>query len=180
MPIIPADIKFLLSTKSGSVGHSQAQDNPSAALGRWASTTLWAGGVANDLFDDVTGSENLGQVIDYRCVFVWNSHATLTLQNARVWIPSQVAGGADVSLGGDPTAASDLTSGAAQAVDIADENTAPAGVAFVAAASLGAAINLGDIAPGKVRGFWLRREARNTSALAGDGVTIRVTGETLP
>lgn len=180
MPILSSDIRFLLSTKSGSAGNSQVQDNPNAALGRWASSTLWVGGVANDLFDDLTGSENLAQVVDYRCVFVWNSHATLTLQNTRVWIPSQVAGGADVSIGVDPTAASELTSGVAQAVDIADENTAPAGVAFVAAATLGAAINLGDIAPGKVRAFWVRREGRNTSALAGDGVTLRVTGETLP
>ena len=68
MPILSSDIRFLLSTKSGSAGNSQVQDNPNAALGRWASSTLWAGGVANDLFDDLTASENLAQVVDYRRV----------------------------------------------------------------------------------------------------------------
>lgn len=180
MPITASDIKFLLSTKSGSAGHSVAQADPAQSLGKYASTTLWAGGSPNDLFDDVSGEENLGGVPDYRCLFVWNSHASLTLTDANVWLPTQVAGGADVTVAADSTAKSTLTASPAQALEVTDENTAPTGLSFSAATTLGAALSLGNLAPGEVRAFWLRREPQNTAAMTGDGVTVRVTGETLP
>ena len=180
MPIVASDIKFLLSTRSGSAGHSVAQADPALSLGKYASTTLWAGGAPNDLFDDISGEENLGGIADYRCLFVWNSYGSLTLTDAKVWIPSQVSGGADVTIAVDSTAKSNLTDSAAQALEVSDENTAPAGLTFTAAASLGAALSLGNLLPGEVRAFWLRREPQNTAAMTGDGVTVRVTGETLP
>ena len=180
MPILFSDIKFLHSIKSGSAGFSVAQVDPGLALGKYASTTLWAGGAPNDLFDDVSGAENLGGVADYRCLFVWNSHPSLTLTAAKVWLPSQVAGGADVTVAVDSTPKSTLTDSVAQALEVTDQNTAPAGLTFAAAATLGAALSLGNLAPGEVRAFWLRREPQNTAAMSGDGVTIRVTGETLP
>ena len=180
MPIAPTDLKFLLSTRTGSAGHSVAQADPALSLGKFASTTPWTGGAPNDLFDDISGEENLGGIPDYRCLFVWNSHGSLTLTDAKVWIPSQVAGGADVTIAVDSTPKSALTSGSAQALEITDEKTAPAGLTFTAAASLGAALSLGNLAPGEVRAFWLRREPQNTAAVTGDGVTLRVTGETLP
>ena len=80
----------------------------------------------------------------------------------------------------DSTPQSTLTDTAAQALEVTDQNTAPAGLTFAPAATLGAALSLGNLAPGEVRAFWLRREPQNTAAMSGDSVTIRVTGETLP
>lgn len=180
MAITASDIKFRLSIKTGSAGNSLAQGSPNASLGKYVSTTNWAGGVLNDLFDDITGSENLASAADYRCIFIYNSHATLSLLNAKAWLPAQTSGGAVVTIGVDPAGQKDLGDSAAQAAEIADETVAPSGVTFVAAATLNAGLALGDLGPGKVIAVWIKRAAANTGSFPNDNFTIRVTGETLP
>lgn len=178
MAIVASDIKFRLSTTSGSVGNSVA-GTIANALGKYVSTTDIADGVLNNLFDDVSGSENAALDVEYRCVFVYNSHATLTYQNAVVWMDSQVAGGADAAIGVDTTAASAVNSASAQALQVADENTAPAGVTFqTTPVSRATALALGNIGPGQVKAVWVRRSATNSAPIASDGLTLAVSGDT--
>ena len=178
MAIVASDIKFRLSTTSGSQGNSVA-GTIANALGKYASTTDIADGVLNNVFDDVSGSENAALDVEYRCVFIYNSHATLTYQNAVVWMDSQVAGGADCAIGVDPTAASGVNATSAQAVQVANEDTAPAGVTFqTTPVSRATALALGNIGPGQVKAVWIRRSATNSAPLASDGVTLAVSGDT--
>lgn len=148
------------------------------SLGDQVSTTQWAGGAANDLFDDVTGAENAASDVEYRCIFVHNTNAANVLENAVVYLSAETAGGASIAVGADPTAASAVGSASAQAVTVADENTAPAGVTFSSPTTAGAGVALGNIGVGQVKAFWIRRTAANTAALSNDGVTIAVTGDT--
>ena len=53
--IVGSDIKTRLSTTSGSAGNSTA-GTPGGSLGKYMSTTDWAGGSLNDLFDDISGA----------------------------------------------------------------------------------------------------------------------------
>jgi hypothetical protein len=159
-------------------GNTTAQPDPNASLGDQVSTTQWAGGSVNDLFDDVSGAENANSDVEYRCIFVHNTNGANVLENAVVWLQNEVAGGATIAIGADPTAASAAGAGAAQAVTVADENTAPAGVAFSSPTTAGSGVSLGNIGVGQVKAFWIRRTAANTVALSGDGVTIAVTGDT--
>lgn len=177
MAIIASDIVSKLSTTSGSAGNTTA-GVVGASLGKYISTTVITDGT-NTLFPDITGAENAASQVDYACVFVHNAHASLTLQGAKVYLSAEAAGGAAAAIGVDPTAASAVGSSSAQAVTIASDTAAPAGVTFTAPTTSGTALSLGDIAAGQVRAFWVRRTAANTSPVASDGVTWTVFGDTL-
>lgn len=167
--------KYSVSAAAGNTTASSA----AASLGDQISTTAWAGGSANDLFDDISGAENAASTVDYRCIFVHNSNASNALQNAVVYISAETAGGASIALATDNIAASALGSGTAQAAAIASETTAPSGVsAFSSPTTAGTGLSLGNIPAGQVKAFWVRRTAANTAALSNDGVTIAVTGDT--
>lgn len=175
--IVAGEILTML-TVTAAAGGTTAQANPNASLGDQASTTAWAGGTLHDLFDEVTGAENAASTQDHRCVAVRNTNAANAFQNVKAWISAETAGGASISIGADPTAASAYTSGSQQFVQAASETTAPAGVTYSAPTTQGAGISLGDIPVANVKGLWIRRSAANSAALSNDGGTISIGGDT--
>jgi hypothetical protein len=179
MPIVDTDIVFRLSIPGAAAGDADAQPDPNDSLGEFMSTTaLDLGTPLNNLFDDVSGAENAASDVEYRCIFVLNDHASLTLQSAKVWLQSEVAGGASIAIGLDPAGNVARNSGTDQAATVATEQDAPAGVSFSSPASEGAALSIGDLDADDVRAIWIRRTAANTAALNNDGVTLRVKGDT--
>lgn len=183
MAITATDLLYKFSV-SAAAGNTTA-GTAAGSLGDQISTTQITDASLNNLFDDVTGDENAASaVVDYRCFFVHNNHGSLTLQNAVVWISADVANGVDVALGVDPTAASAIGSGSAQAVAISPETSAPAGVTFTNYASGSAVdvkargLSLGNIPNGQCKAIWVRRTSANRAALNNDGATIRVEGDT--
>lgn len=179
MSIVAADIKLKLSVVSGSAGNTTA-GTVGASLGKYISTTVITDGAANGLFPSITGAENAASQVDYACVFVHNSHATLTLTGTKVYVSAQVANGASVAIAIDSTAASAVGSSSAQALQIASDTTAPAGpLTFSTPTDTASALSLGDLTAGQVRAFWVRRTAANNAAVANDGATFTVFGDTL-
>lgn len=178
--IISSEIKLKYSTSAGAAGNTTA-GAAATSLGKYVSTTEWAGGAANDLFDDISGAENAASTVDYRCIVVHNTNGANALQNAVVYLSAETAGGASIAVAADPTAASAVGSAAAQALTGASE-TAPGvgvtGLAFSSPTTAGTGVALGSIPAGSVKAFWIRRTAANTAALSNDGVTIAVTGDT--
>ena len=177
MPITASDIQFRLSVKTGSAGDTTA-GTPAGSLGKYASTTQ-VGAAINDLFDDVSGDENAASDVEYRCIFVYNAHATLTLLGTVVWLSAEVGGGTTIAIAVDGVAASDIDAAPAQADEVANENTAPSGESFSAPTTKATGLSIGDLAPDQVRAIWIRRTAANTGAVNNDGATIRVEGDTL-
>jgi hypothetical protein len=177
MAISSSDLLYKFSTTAGSAGNS-GSGTASGSLGKYISTTQWTGGSLHDLFDIITGDENAASTVDYRCIFIHNNHGSLTWQAPFLWISSEVAGGANIALGVDTTAASAIGGASAQAVTIANEITAPAGITFTSPTTKGAGIAISDIPAGSCRAFWVRRTATNSAAQAADGVTIRIEGDT--
>lgn len=177
-PVQNTDELIKYSTTAGVAGNSNA-GTAAGSLGKYISTTQITDATLNNLFDNITGAENAAATIDYRCIFIHNAHATLTWQSVVAYLLSEVAGGANISIGVDPTAASAIGSGSAQAVTIANETTAPAGVTFSAPTTLGAAVALGDIAPGQCKALWVKRTATVSGAVNSDGVTLRLQGNSL-
>lgn len=176
--ITSAEIKFKHSV-TAAAGNTTAQANPNNSLGDQISTSEWAGGVANDLFDDISGAENAASTVDYRCEFVDNTNTANTLVGTRVYISAETAGGASIAIGVDTTAASARGAATAQALTVANETTAPAGVTFSSPTTLPTGILLGDLTTAApVRAFWIRRTAANTAALSSDGVTLTAGGDT--
>jgi hypothetical protein len=148
------------------------------SLGDQISTTVIADATLNALFDDISGAENAASDVEYRCIFIHNSNASNALQGAVIWLSSEVAGGANIAIGVDPTAASAIASGSPQAVTVATEQDAPAGVSFSSPTTAGTGLSLGTIPAGQCKAAWFRRTATNSAALNNDGVTWTVQGDT--
>lgn len=179
MPIAGSDIHYKLSLKTGSAGNQSAQADPNQSLGKYISTTDITDNTLNNLFDDVSGDENAASTVDYRCIFIHNAHATLTLLSPKVWLSAEVAGGANITIAIDNAAASAIGSASAQADQITNETTAPSSAgSFSGPTTKAAGLSLADLPAGQCRAVWVKRTAANSAALNNDGVTIRVEGDT--
>lgn len=178
MAITAVDIHFRGSVVTGAAGNSVAFGGPGTALGKYITTADLVDATLNNLFPDVTGDENAASNVDYQLMFVYNAHATLPWTTVVAWIASEVAGGSSFAIWPDSTAASALANASAQALTIANKNTAPAASSFSAPTTKGTGLSLGTIAAGQVKGLWVRRTAANTVAVDNDGGTISVSGDT--
>jgi hypothetical protein len=86
VPITASDVKIRLSVKTGSAGNSTPQADPNASLGKYVSTTDVVDGALNGVYDDVSGDDNEAGTVDFRCVFIYNSHSSLTYLTPKVWV----------------------------------------------------------------------------------------------
>jgi len=181
MPIVNTDIVYRLTVKAGAAGDTTAQAAPTnpttGSLGGFTSTSVMGAG-ANSLFDDISGAENTASTVDYRAFDILNNHATLTAQNAVVYLSAEVGAGASIAIAVDNTGPVAKTS-ASQGANIATETTAPTGVgAFSSPTTAGTGLALGSIPPGQIRRVWVKRTAANSAALDSDGVTFAVACDT--
>lgn len=176
MPITATEILFKYSVVAAA-GNTTA-GTASGSLGDQISTTQIPDATLNNLFDNISGDENAASVVDYRCYFVHNNHGSLAWETVKVWLSSEVAGGASAAIGLDPAGVTAVGANSAQAATIANELTAPAGVTFTAPTTKVGGLTIGNIPAGSVAAIWVRRTAANTAALDNDGVTIRCEGDT--
>jgi len=179
MAITATDIHFRMSTTAGAAGNSTAPGAAGTSLGKYITNADITDAALNNLFPDTTGDENAASQVDYQALFIYNAHATLAWQSPVAWLSAETAGGTSLALGWDTTASSAVGNASAQAVTIANKNTAPAGASFTAPTTKGtAATTPGNIAATNVKCLWIRRTAANTVALDSDGGTVRVEGDT--
>lgn len=176
MAITASDILFKLSVVAAA-GNTTVS-TPAASLGDQISTTAITDASLHNLFDVITGDENAASDVEYRCFFVHNAHATLTWESVFVWINSETAGGASISIGLDPAGVTAVGAASAQAATIANESTAPSGVTFSAPTTKAGGLSVGNVAAGSVFAVWVRRTAANTAALDTDGAVIKCEGDT--
>lgn len=164
MPIASSDIQFRLS---GGASNSV----PAASIGGAKSSVSAPTG----LFADVPSSEAAAGSVDYRCVYVHNANATLTLLGALGWMAANTPSATttiDVGVG------TSVVNGTEQT--ITDQTVAPSGVTFSPAATQGAGVALGDIPAGQSRAVWLRRTVSPGTAAVADSADLRVVGDTAP
>ena len=164
MAIIASEIQYRLS---GGASNS----DPNASLGGVKSSTAWT----STLFDDVSSAEATVGSVEYRCFYVHNANATLTLIAPKVWIqantPSATTAVA-VGLGSSAQGGTEQT--------VVNETTAPTAVSFTEPADFASGIALGDIPAGGHRAVWIRRTVNAGTAAIADSFTLRVQGDTNP
>lgn len=164
MPIAATDIKIYLS---GGAGNSDVN----ASLGGIISTTELVDNSLHNLFDVVSSAEASAGDTEYRCIYVKNTHGTLTLQSAKTWIQTQSTVPLAIALAGEGL------NGTAETV--ADESTAPTGETFSSPTVEGSALSFGDMAPGETYALWVRRTVPSSqAALSNDTAVLRVKGDT--
>ena len=164
MPIVSGDIEFRLSGGS-------SNSDPNASLGGAKSSNA----VPSSIFDNVSSAEALAGDTEYRCFYVHNDHATLSMLSPKVWVQANTpSGDTTVEIGAGTAAVN------ANEQTVADETTAPTGVTFSAAANEGAAITLPDIPAGQHKAVWIKRIVNSVAAAASDTFTLRTKCDTLP
>ena len=82
MPIVETDIKYYQSKSTGSADGEAEFDG----LGGYRSSTEIVDDTVANVFDNINASESELGDLEYRCIFVRNEHATLTLEAARAYI----------------------------------------------------------------------------------------------
>lgn len=177
MPIVPADIDLHLTVTTGP-GLSTAQGDSDLSLGEFASSTLLVDNTLHNLFDVITGDDNSGLDVEYRAIWIANDHGSLTLENPKVWMSSEVAGGANIAIGLDPAGVSSSTNASAQGAEVGDEDTAPAGVTFTSPTTKAGGLAPANVPNGSGFMLWVRRTATDSAALNNDGVQLTVEGDT--
>ena len=163
MPIVNTDIKYYLS---GGASNS----DPDASLGGARSTTTV---VPSDLFDDVSAAEATAGDTEYRCLYVLNDHATLTLTGAKVYLDTNTTGDR-ISIALDGVGKNDT------AETVGNESTAPTGETFSQPDDYAGGLSLGDLAPGDYYAIWARRVIPSSASGGTDTWSLTVQGETLP
>lgn len=165
--------KFSVSAAAGDTTAGTA----ATSLGDQISTTTITTATIGNLFDDVSSSEASAGDVEYRCVFIHNNHATDTAFNVTVSVQSQVALGASVDIALDNIGVTAKGSASAQALTVANENTAPSGGAGVGTFGAGP-LSVGTMGPGTVQGVWVRRTvSASTAAISSDGAVLRIGGD---
>jgi len=175
MPIVEADIKYYLS---GAITDGGAQTDPDVSLGNHRSSSEVVDATLNNLLDNVSGDEAESGDVEYRAIFVKNTHATLTWQGVVLWIVAQPdARGTKESFEVGIEAPSAQPDGNIQT--IADESTAPSAISFSAPSTKGAGISIGDLPAGYIYGIWVKRIVPvGTEVKDSAQVQIRCEGDT--
>lgn len=114
------------------------------------SDTIAIATLPNKTFDDVTKPESFSGMIDYRCFYIKNTHATETAYGVSLIIDSNTVGGDSIYLGKDPAGIGGI------ATTIALETTAPTGVTF-SQPTEDIPLLIGTMAPGEYAAFWQKR-----------------------
>ncbi len=175
MPIVPADLPYRLSGGATNV-------SPTASLGGDRSTAtggVIASAALRALFDDVSGAEAAAGDVEYRCIYIVNAHATLTLSDAVLWIASPTTSPStefDIQL--DPAAI-----GSASAITLTTENdtpdttTLPPG-GWVRPSTKLTGLTIGSMPALSHKAFWVRRTVTTgAEAASADTGILRVQGE---
>jgi hypothetical protein len=171
MPILISDVQFFKSTASGpGTGGATIQ-----SLGDAITTNQLTDGLLNDLFDDVIAAESTSGRIEYRCIYLQNKDASLTLQDTDLYIDANAPNpNVNCAIGLDPVGANGV------AATIVDEITAPVGVIF-SEPDAGSPFSLGDLLADEFYAFWIRRVvAAGANASAGDSLTLGFIGASDP
>jgi len=167
MPIIAADIKRYLSGGA-------ANADPNASLGGARSSVEVVDATIGNLFDNIDSTEATAGDTEYRCLYIKNTHATLTLQAAKIWIQTNTPSADTAIRIGLGTAAINATE-----QTVADESTAPSGVTFSTAVNEAAALVIGDLIAGAHKAIWYERVVgAAAAAYNADSVTVRIKGDT--
>jgi len=193
MAIVAGDLKYYLT---GAASNGGAQADPNAALGNYRSSTQITDNVDNNLFDDVSGGEASAGDTEYRCVCIQNTHGSLELQNAKVYLADDTIGaGNAVSFAVETPATANLTNGNAQTVG--NESTAPtvnttghngagSGISNWSTATTygtGVAVNIGahdaNVGVSEIIFVWVKRViGAGAAAASAVNFTVRLEGDT--
>ncbi len=158
------DIKLYLSGGASNY-------NPNASLGGTISATELIDDDLHNLFDKVNPAESADGDTEYRCFYIKNTHASLTLTSAQIFIDTNTPS-PDTLI--QISVATEIGS---PVQTIAGESMAPVGQVFSSAPNEGASLSLGDLTPGSVKAVWVKRSVTPGAAPFNDSAILKIFGQ---
>ena len=171
MAITSSNIKFYLSGGG-------SNSNVNASIGGAISSVEVTDNSLHNLFDKTLGTESTAGDIEYRCIYVKNTHGSLELELAKIWISTNTSSPANVI-----AIALDGAGKGGTAETETDENVAPTGETFSQPSAYSGGLSLDGTGTGLGYGvsypIWIRRTIA-AGATAVDNVTfvLSVQGDT--
>ena len=171
MAITSSNIKFYLSGGTSNT-------NVNASIGGAISSTEVTDNSLHNLFDKTLGVESTAGDTEYRCIYVKNTHGSLELELAKIWISTNTSSPANVI-----AIALDGAGKGGTAETETDENVAPTGETFSQPTAYSGGLSLDGGGTGLGYGvsypIWIRRTIA-AGATAVDNVTfvLSVQGDT--
>src|SRR5215216_252455 len=151
-------------------------NDPNLSLGGNISSFVLPSGALNGLFDRIDTVEATQGDVEYRCIYIRNTHQTRKLLGAKVWIETGTKSG-------DTAIAISLGSAGINGIEpsIPHEGVAPPMNFFEVPLNQPEQPNIGDLYPGDSIGFWVRWVVRpGTASIEDDRAVIRIDGEREP
>jgi hypothetical protein len=135
----------------------------------------------NNLFPNVTGPQSSAGATHFRLVYLYNSHATLTFTNSKIWIAQLTASADDeVDIGPDPAYTTPGTPSSINVTESPTGTSAPGGVSFSRPTTEGTAISLGNIPALSYVPIWIKRVVNaGANAYTSNSFQLQASGETL-
>lgn len=166
-------LEFRLSI-AGGPGNANSQADPNASLGGFVSVTKPSEPViVHNLFPSISQFDSTQGSTKYRVLFVVNTSDT-PVGPLRLYVSSQIPGGAALAFGLDPMGSQAIGSAGSQSATIANENTAPAGVTFSAPTTPPTGLLVGTLQPNTALAIHVRRTLpAGTGEVRNDGATVR-------
>ena len=193
MAVTAGDLDFHLT---GATSDGGAQTDPAASTGGYRSSSTIQSAADNKLWDDVSGAEASAGDTEYRCFAIKNTHASLALQDFKIWMQTTTGNASDLISFAVEVPQGDNSTGSCQAV--ADESTTPdTSVTFWSGLSAtqwstgtnetqGVGCNFGghgdaDLDSGEIMFVWVKRVvAAGAAAAAAESVTFKISGSSAP
>lgn len=146
-------------------------ESSAKGLGGAITSTVIPSNTLLNVFDKIIGGEASQGMVDYRCIYIKNNNASLTLSSAIVKLTEQVALSSihiGIGKGTSPI-------GGIEQI-IPSESNVPNGVRF--SEEVNEDVAIGDVAAGKHFAVWLRRRCNvGTPAFTSEGFSVTVAGE---
>ncbi len=180
MPIVTGDLKFnkSLHVVAAGPGNGNTHDLEIDSLGGGISSTELVSGALHDLFDAVPSAEAASGRVEYRLIYVQNTHATLTLYDAKIFMFSNTASPDSlIEIGLDPVAGNGDDS-LILLDDEVDSGGDLAAVVFGAHSDFANGLDIGNLAAGEQRAVWIRRTIEAGAAAANETASISLRGDT--
>jgi len=185
MPVAQENLVYYLT---GASSDGAAQADPDLSWGEYRSSEEITSDEDENVFDDVSGDEASAGLTEYRCICIKNTHGSLALTGAKVYLSD-----ADIGVGNTVSFAVEVPTGsdtAGYAQEITAEDDAPtvnsgnvSNWSTATTKATGVALNINahdaDLGPGEIIFVWIKREiGSSASAASGVNFGIKIEGDT--
>lgn len=169
--VVPWSGTYTIGTQSGYLVVSVVAASLATEL---RTDAITVSNMPEQVFDNISATESLNGDVEYRCLYVENTHGADTAFDVRLWIRAQPVGADILHLALDPNGLNANARG--PITDEQDSTGMLADITWTQPSSYATALVLGNMAPGDRRAFWIRRTVPEDTitAVANDYSSIAI------